>query len=728
MCGIGGVAAVDGTALPEQIDQTLHDMARALAHRGPDAERLLRDGPVALVFQRLSLVDPVGGGQPLSTQDETLFLIANGEVYNHRELEARLPAGTRLKTGSDCEVLLHLYRRDGLRFLDAVQGMYALVLWDKARGKLILARDRFGIKPLYYTRIGGRLAFASEIKALFEVPGCPRRVDWQRALADQFLSAEPVFSHAPVTTWFEQVHTVAAGTIVEVDLRTGALTEHRYWNLPAGGPYTDASDAEFIDAYRELLAASVTACGTADAEIGMFLSGGVDSAAVAMLAPNREAVHSFTALNGSTFVNGDARHAHLVATTFGLPHHQVLFEAGKVPTAQEWKQLLWLLETPLCGPEQYYKYEMYRYAKAIRPQLRAMLLGQASDEFNGGYSVEIAGDGGWEGFTDALADMARRTALSRKPGLTPWWRDGQLPLLRDELLDLGNDPYEDFVAWKYRDVQQYNCWHEDRTAAGNGVEARVPFLDHRIVELTASVSPAQRATLFWDKHIVREAMRGLLPPEIVHRPKVPFFQGDGVQHTYRAFIAMLAQENGSLVEQALSSSRAREFLNPDAVRQMLADLQADSRAGQLEFLLRLVNLGLLEQMTAQLPARPVDAVRAAIPVEVRVADWESEADSLAQQTIPQIIIEPADVPVLDDDVTVLHDPRQDQWYLAVAGSLEYVLDAEWLTFVQHIDGHASVADILARTGIDAAAVGTALADSVELGIVVLQRLPLGVSS
>src|SRR5262249_160805 len=151
-------------------------------------------------------------------------------------------------------------------------------------------------------------------------------------------------------------------------------------------------------------------------------------------APAPGEVHTFTALNGSTTVNGDARHAHLVAASLGMPHHQVLFEPGRVPSHNEWKRLLWLLETPLCGPEQFYKYEMDRYAKQVRPQLRAMMLGQGADEFNGGYTVEAAGGGGWDDFAANLADMARRTALQHRPALAPWWREDLPAPLADGVL------------------------------------------------------------------------------------------------------------------------------------------------------------------------------------------------------------------------------------------------------------------------------------------------------
>ena len=174
MCGLAGLARLDGGPLAEGSRRVLESMARSLSHRGPDGTRILFEGPVGLGFTRLSIVDPEGGDQPLSTEDGSVVLIANGEIYNHRELEAGLPAGTRMTTDSDCEVLLHLYRRDGVHFLDSVRGIYAVVLWDRARSRLVFARDRFGVKPLHYARRGAELTFASEIKAIFANPDIPR--------------------------------------------------------------------------------------------------------------------------------------------------------------------------------------------------------------------------------------------------------------------------------------------------------------------------------------------------------------------------------------------------------------------------------------------------------------------------------------------------------------------------------------------------------------------------
>ena len=422
MCGLAGFVKVGGKDVGPEGASILETMTDLLAHRGPDGKRVCVEPGVALGFTRLSIVDPVSGDQPLSNADGSTVVIANGEIYNHRELEATLPAGTRMKTRSDCEVLVHLYDRDGVRFLDDVRGIYAIVLWDKRRNRVILARDRFGIKPLYFTRNDERVLFASEIKALFADPATPRELDWHRCLRDHLVSVAPVLDDAEPSSWFKGIELVPAGTVLSVDVTDGAIHSHRYWSLPTPGESpAPLEPAEFVERYRELVAASVRESGMSDAEIGLFLSGGVDSAAVAAFSNELDELHTFTALNGATYANGDGRFAHLVAEHLGRPNHQIVFDGDRVPSSDEWRRLVWLLETPLCGPEQFYKYELHRFARATRPNLKVMLLGQAADEFNGGYTWDLSGGGGWDQAMDALATLARRRALLRSPRLSSWW-------------------------------------------------------------------------------------------------------------------------------------------------------------------------------------------------------------------------------------------------------------------------------------------------------------------
>jgi len=727
------MARVDDRPLAPGSAEILGRMALALAHRGPDDEQILNagaEGRVGLAFTRLALIDPEGGRQPFVTDDGSVALVCNGEIYNHRELAASLPAGTKLRSGSDCEVLLPLYLAEGLDFLDRVRGMFGIAIHDRRREQLILARDRLGIKPLFYTRNNGLMLFASEIKALFQHPECPRRLDWQGALANQALGAAPVLSDEPPITWFEGVEHVPAATIMRVDLRSGVTKEHKYWTMPGPGATSDASQDEYLSRYRELLTESVRECLTADAEVGLLLSGGLDSAAVAALSADT-GLHTFTALTASTVANGDARGADLVARKLGLPHHQVLLPADRVPGTTEWKHLLWLTETPQCGPEQFYKHEMHRFAKAERPELKAMMLGSGADEMNGGYTAELSLGGDWDDFLTTVRGMARRRVLGSRPSLAAWWDHFELPVLRDAALDpylekVRQDPYAAFLAWKARDMQQYNFWHEDRTSAGNAIESRVPFLDHRIAELLASIPTEMRRDLLWDKQISRRAMAGLVPDEVLNRPKVGFYEGDGVHHTHATFTRMLGNENYALLEEALEAPGAKEYLDGDNLRATIKRLADNPTAGRIELPLRLVNLGLLELMAADLPEPAATWSHRGAPIEaLTIDDWAGERDEIAQRALGQpFSLDDRLVPGLRDSVMIVNDAADaDTSYVVMDGKLEYVLDlaenAAWVRFLRAVDGSRTLGEISASAGSDQESLRELIGEAIELGVLVL---------
>ncbi|RPF41840.1 asparagine synthase (glutamine-hydrolysing) [Streptomyces sp. Ag109_G2-6] len=700
MCGLAGIARLDGQNLGPGTDSLLNELADMMHHRGPDDRELLRRGPVGLAFTRLSLVNPADGSQPLVSDDGNLVLIANGEVYNHKELAASLPSDVKLKTGSDCEVLLYLYRRHGLDFLRDVRGMFAVILWDRAKGQLILARDRFGIKPLYYHRNQERIVLSSEIKGLFADPATPRRFLWEEALTNPTMAAAPRFTAPRMSTWFEGVESVPAATILRVDLQDGRTTEHRYWELPA--ERDDAADAEsLVERYGELLRESVRECATADTELGLFLSGGIDSASVlAMALSEVEEVHTFTALSGGTRLNGDAEHAHWLARELGVHNHQVVFAADHGPTPEEWTRLLWLTETPMTGPEIYYKHELHRFARTERPELRGMLLGSASDEFNGGYSDDVGGN--WDKFLANLKGMDRETRLDQQPELRPW-SSGGMSLLSDAMLgDLQGrgttDVYRAYIESEYRKVQQYNVWHEDRTAAGSGIEARVPFLDHRLVELSAGIPERLRPQLLWDKRILRDSVKSLLPQRIAERTKGPFFYGPGTHYAYRMLVNLMRSNNQELVERALSAPGADAYLDADAVRQQLAHFgSGDTDSASVELLMRVVNMGLLSELVEQPPIlekMSAGAPRTALPSgQDPIAATEELFAPAREYDLDQIT-------ALAEEALLLSD-EQGNWYLTGQGQIEFVLEdgTAILAVLRLMDGRSTLATALSQAGV-----------------------------
>ncbi|WP_371674178.1 asparagine synthase (glutamine-hydrolyzing) [Streptomyces sp. NBC_00289] len=731
MCGIAGHAAFGGRKLPEETEQTLSRMLRTLSLRGPDDNAMIVDHSVAMGFSRLAIVDLPSGRQPFVSEDGSVVLTVNGEIYNHRELAKGLPQDTTWRSKSDCEVLLHLYHHRGLEFLEGVRGMFALTLWDRRRARLLLARDYFGIKPLFYHRDRERLVYGSEIKALLQDPRCPRTIAWEDALADRALTWEPLLVTRRPQTWFTGVDAVRPGTILDFNLKTADLTEHAFWRFPppSGHGETGASDAEIVRHYGDILRSSVTDCLMADVEIGLMLSGGVDSASLAALATSTAgdagpAMHTFTVLNGTTTVNGDAEHAHHHASRLGLPNHQVLFERDRIPSGQEWKNLLWLQETPLCGPEQFYKYELYRYVRSVRPGLKVMLLGQGSDEFNGGYSADMAGDDGWEGFIAELTGMSRRTALASAPELSLWWETTDKPLLRDTALPAFSPPvdsYAAFITMKYHDIERYNCWHEDRSASGHGIEARVPFLDPRLVELTAAIPPQRRARLLWDKRILRDAMRDVLPDPIRKRPKVPFILGHGGGHSRAVFAQMLTSSNGELLDEALATPAAAHLLHADGLRAALKQLRDVPSSHMVDRVLRLINLGLLATMAAD-PPDLIIANGPRAPRAYSVTEWSAQRTDIESVTLGRHSPDDTVLAFAENVLLLRDDKDSDISYLAIDGTVEYMIREQdapaWSRLLREIDGRTTLSGVMSAADAEHADILDLLSQALEEGILV----------
>ncbi len=574
-------------------------MLDALSRRGPDGRVMVRDSSAIMGFTRLALVAPEDGDQPFVSADGQIVLMANGEVYNHRELEASLP-DIRLRTKSDCEILLHLYERRGLDFLDDVCGMFALVIHDRRRDEVIFARDRFGIKPMYHAVSGGRLVFASELKAVARSSRIDMRFDWDAALHNRQLAAEPSLARNRLDSFVVGVHATPAATIETIDLRSGAMTSRRYWQLPDfGGLDVPVDlDRDFAAEYRALVAAAVADCATADADVGLLLSGGLDSAVVAALAARAgKTFTAFSAVTPGTLMNGDAEAAQRLAASLGVDLRLVALPPRLYPTAGEWLQLLAGTETPFCGPEQWFKHNLYIEAKRTNPALKAMLLGQAADEFNGGYATAIANADDWPMFEQALHSMSQNTRLL-SDGRLNGWQGGAGSYLRSVAEGDGARHYADFVRTKYEDIQQYNNWHEDRVAAMHGVEARVPFLDHRIIELLGRIPRARHAELLWDKAIARQAFQDVLPSGLADRPKISFYRGVGEGLVQQQTLAMLTGERRALLERALDSVGGKEHLRPDAIVSAVGRAVDGDRGVDVDLLLRLVNMALLDDIVA----------------------------------------------------------------------------------------------------------------------------------
>ncbi len=608
MCGIYGTFVPRG-ADPAVIER----MGACLAHRGPDGHGMLHDGPLAFGATRLAIIDLAAGAQPLFSEDRAVAVVFNGEIFNYRALRAELQReGHVFATGTDTEVIVHGYEAWGQGVLDRLRGMFALAIWDRRAARLLLARDRLGEKPLYFMRAGEVFAFASEIKALFEVPGM------SRAVSPEGLASYLTLGYvAPPHTLFAGVEKLAPGEWLRVD-REG-VRRGQYWQpeMDTLEP-SHASYDETVKQVRAALEEAVTLRLMSDVPLGVFLSGGVDSTAVAALVTRAtgQPVQSFTVgfdlppgSKGDAKFNVDARYAALAAQALGAQHHTITVrQDGSL--ADLFPHLIYAMDEPVVQPA--IVQTAYVAALARLNGVPVLLSGDGSDELFGGYAHYRA-DRTLERYlavprllregvlTPLLAraparfDGARKLA-EKSRAVDPvsrylhWMRiigperlpgllcdpdvAGRAPdVLADALLPVLAAPrtrhFADRIAYASlrRWVAEDSNMRVDKMSMAMSVEARAPFQDHHLVALGLSIPLRYKLRNGDFKTVLKDAVRDLVPAEILTRPKWGFMppSSDWLRTVLRP-----------LVDEHLSRERleATGVFRPEAVARLVEDHMA----------------------------------------------------------------------------------------------------------------------------------------------------------
>jgi asparagine synthase (glutamine-hydrolysing) len=588
MCGIAGFVAAPGRQLPqrEQIGRALE----AMRHRGPDDEgTAVVDGAV-LLHRRLSIVDVAGGAQPMANEDGTVLVVFNGEIWNHLELRRLLErAGHSFRTRCDTEVLVHGYEEWGANLLGRLDGMFAFGIWDTVRGRLLLARDRTGKKPVYLTRTRDGLAFGSDARVVLQLAGVEPRLD--RDHVAQFLFQR--YLTAPATLW-RGVEKLAAGTSLVWE--NGVVHSERYWAPPP-------TPAPSLDA-GELRGALRLAAGKrlmADVPIGVLLSGGIDSAAVLGLAHEAGArqLSSFT-IGFRDAVYDERGLARVTAKRFGTEHHELVVGAGDFAGALA--RLAWYRDEPIAEPSEV---PLLLLAEHAGRHVKVVLCGDGGDELFGGYPkyrvdpllrlrvlptplLVRAGLAVLHGRpTHRRLGRAAATVTIRDPLVrwASWFRSFDLPTMRRLLADGmppvtsesltqplraaldGYDELDPGARMLLGDLRTYlpdnMLARGDKVLMAASVEGRMPFLDAAIVERVSASPSRDRATLRAGKKVLRQAVRDLIPPEVARAPKRGF---------PLPLRSLLLGASDRLVERVLLSDRCLErgILDPDALRAFVA--------------------------------------------------------------------------------------------------------------------------------------------------------------
>src|SRR6185503_911042 len=375
MCGIAGLVRFDGQPV---LETDVRSMCHVMIHRGPDEEGVFLGAGVGMGMRRLSIIDLSGGQQPVSNEDGSIWVVFNGEIYNYPELREQLTRnGHVLRSESDTETIVHLYEDFGPRCVDHLRGMFAFAIWDTRRRELLLARDRLGIKPLYYAEINGGIAFASELKPILQLPEVSRNLDWE-ALGHLFTFLATPASRSIV----DGVRKLEPGRIATASAGRPLRIE-RYWDVDFT-PDERASEGDLADELQALLRDAVRIHQISDVPLGAFLSGGIDSSAVVatMAGLSNAKVKTFS-IGFAEAEYDELAHARRVAEAFGTEHHELVLRPDVVQIAED---LAWYLDEPFGDTS---AIPTYMVSKLAAEHVTVVLTGDGGDELFGGYDKYV---------------------------------------------------------------------------------------------------------------------------------------------------------------------------------------------------------------------------------------------------------------------------------------------------------------------------------------------------
>lgn len=600
MCGICGVFDRSGRPVAAEL---VERMSATLSHRGPDGSGSYVWGEIGLGHRRLSIIDLGGGTQPITNEDGTLQLIFNGEIYNFIELREELEGkGHRFKTRSDTEVIVHAYEQWGFDCVTRFNGMFAFALWDGNAKRLFLARDHLGVKPLYYTLLGDRILFASEIKSLLSDPECPAEVDI-RALSQLF-----TLRYVPSpNTLFKGIRKLPPAHWMVAD--AGGMRVERYWHSKPEACATD--EATLVEAYRDLVEDAVRLQMRSDVPVGLFLSSGIDSGALLAIMSQQSSrpVHTFTIGFEDGEKTNETDDARGLAKRFGADHSEMIVTAKDYE--QYFQRYLWDIEEPV-GNESAAAF--YFVSLLASRTVKVTLTGQGADEPWAGYGRHVGAKisrhysrlpvAVTERVVRPLVERFARGEILRRGVASLGERDVLLrfvkiysfystemrqklfqPWVSEQISTDGADA-RNALQRLYSDVEGLDPLTQmlyidtrsnlpddllmvgDKTSMANSVEARVPFLDYRLVEFAEKLSPDLRLKGFQAKYLHKRAIEKWLPKEIVYRTKKGF--ANPVDRWLR--LSMREYVHDCLLS---DDSAVRRYFDMDYIRQTLLAHEAD---------------------------------------------------------------------------------------------------------------------------------------------------------
>jgi asparagine synthase (glutamine-hydrolysing) len=610
MCGISGIVHLDGAPVSPPV---LKRMTDAIAHRGPDGEGQWIEGNIGLGHRRLAIIDlSPAGHQPMISADHRYVMTYNGEVYNFRELRTELEAkGHWFHSKTDSEVVLNAFAEWGLRALDRFNGMFALALWDRKERTLTLARDRYGVKPLYYLHQGNTFSFGSEQKAILAVPGVRVKLDKPALL--EYFTFQNIFTDR---TLVDGIKLLPAGhhLVLNFGRRAPSMERQQYWDYDFRQPETRASGAEYREELDRLFQQAVNRQLVTDVELGSYLSGGMDSGSVtAIAARSYPYIKTFTcgfdlsSASGIELGFDERAKAEAMSYHFKSEHYEMVLKAGDMERILP--KLAWHLEEPRVGQS----YPNFYAAQLASKFVKVVLSGAGGDELFGGYPwryYRAVVNDDFEHYIDKYYAFWQRLVDNRhlKQFFAPIWKDVEQVWTRDIFRDVFrrqdvnlNTP-EDYINHSlYLEAKTF--LHgllvvEDKLSMAHGLETRVPFLDNDLVDFAMRCpvnlklnnlsevvrinenEPGDKQGLFFQrsrdgKQILRDVMQRHLPQDVVKAvkqgfsaPDASWFKGDSIEFVRRTLLDKKARMYGFL-DQASVQAMIQEHLTGMQNRRLL---------------------------------------------------------------------------------------------------------------------------------------------------------------
>lgn len=538
MCGICGIYNLTNN---KPIDRGIVDaMLSAIKHRGPDGSGSIQLGRAVLGFNRLSFIDLEGGMQPLQNEDQTVTMVCNGEIYNYPELrEELIGKGHTFSTKTDVEVVLHLYEECGVDFAGRLNGQFAVAIYDGKNGQLLLARDQIGICPLFYTVVDGRVLFASEIKAILEYPGVPRKLN-MRAV-DQLMNFPGIVS--PIT-FFDGIHSLEGGHMLQI-LPERDIKNIEYWDLIYPEETEDKGEEYYVERLRELLKSAISRRLIADVPIGFYISGGLDSSVVACFIGKflLDSYYSFSAEIGEGELD-ESRFQKIVRDCVKSDHYST-----KITEKEIWENLPNVIFHAEAAVKESYDVAAYLLSGLVSASpAKAVLTGQGSDEFfcgYVGYMVDLFRNMQKDKMTKEECEVNERMwgdpyfrfernhpqlraintqVYSRNvrgdiPNFSAYAKS---PINVERVRGLSSQKRRSYIDYKLRLSDHLLGEHGDRMFFSHSVEGRHPFLDMELISFMTTMPDKYKLKGVKEKYILKKAAEGIVPDEITKRKKFPF--------------------------------------------------------------------------------------------------------------------------------------------------------------------------------------------------------------